>query len=47
VDDRKDQRTTYKEIVSRLTSDGILLEDTSGSFRGGNDLQKVCIQRGL
>ena len=40
MDDRKDQRITYKEIVLRLTSDGILLEDTSGSFRGGNDLLK-------
>jgi len=40
VDDRKDQHITYKDIVLRLTSDGILLENTSGSLRGGNDLLK-------
>ena len=40
MDDSKDQHITYKEIVLRLTSDGILLEETSGSLRGGNDLLK-------
>jgi len=40
MDDSKDQHITYKEIVLRLTSDGILLEETSGSLRGCNDLLK-------
>jgi len=40
MDDRKDQHIPYKEIVLRLTSDGILLEETFGPLRGGNDLLK-------
>ena len=40
MDDRKDQHIPYREIVLGLISDGILLEYTSGSLRGGNDLLK-------